>query len=235
MPRAVEFVRCSASDLQLLLVVDTLLNRETKRHFLLALRRQKAAGGEVGGADSWRVEQRERLTSTTPTARHEDHTLFDRLLRRSMNDFLLLRGMSKPPLHRHLHSHRPLPTEIGKFCGCTLCSSRSHSAMSSRRRCTSVRVGRSSPDCAPPADVCRERLRAARRAAASLHRDGRVAPPVAQRASRRLGPSPVRPMGRAAVRARGGRVARIRQMAEHRIGRQCSLWRRRRASTSNAA
>ena len=71
MPRAVELVR--GSDPQELLVVETLLNNEAnrKRHFLLALRRQKAANGDVGDADSWRLEQRERLT-TMPTAWDEE-------------------------------------------------------------------------------------------------------------------------------------------------------------------
>ena len=76
-PCAVEFVRCCGSDPQVLLVVETLLKREAKRkrHFLLALRRQKAADGDEG-ADSCRVEQRGRLT-TTPTA--WDEGLFTQL------------------------------------------------------------------------------------------------------------------------------------------------------------
>ena len=70
--RAVEFV--CAADPQVLLVVETLLlKREAKRkrHFLLAA---EAEGGDVGRADSCRVEQRERLT-TWPTARDEEHLM----------------------------------------------------------------------------------------------------------------------------------------------------------------
>ena len=71
-PRAVGFAR--GADPQVLLVVEMLLNCEAKRerHFLLAIRRQKAADGDDECADSWRVEQRERLT-TTPTAWDEEH------------------------------------------------------------------------------------------------------------------------------------------------------------------
>ena len=70
-PRAVEFVR--GADPQVLFVVEALLSHEESSnwHFLLALRRKKAADEDVGSADSWRVEQRERLT-TAPTAWDEE-------------------------------------------------------------------------------------------------------------------------------------------------------------------
>ena len=91
MPRAVEFVR--VANPQVLLVVEKLLNREAKkkkRHFLLALSRQKAADGDGEGADPWRVDQRERIT-TTPTAWDEEH--FTQL--HALPDDRLVCGMSK--------------------------------------------------------------------------------------------------------------------------------------------
>ena len=85
-PRVVDYVRGS----DLLLVVEALLNRASnrKKHFLLAIRRQKAV--DADGADSWRVEQRERLT-TTPTAWDEER--FMQL--HALPDGRLLCGMSK--------------------------------------------------------------------------------------------------------------------------------------------
>ena len=89
-PRVLDFVRGA----DLLLVVEALLNRASNRqkHFLPAIRRQKAEDGDGVGADSWRVEQRERLT-TTPTAWDEER--FMHALLHALPDGRLVCGMSK--------------------------------------------------------------------------------------------------------------------------------------------
>lgn len=83
-PRSVLYVPGA----DLLLVVEALLNRTSnrKRHSLLAATRQKAADG----ADSWRVDQRERLT-TTPTAWDEESIM----QLHALPDGRVLCGMSK--------------------------------------------------------------------------------------------------------------------------------------------